>query len=140
MRIVEPPSVTPAEERTGTVLIVDDEEALRRVTRRVIEMTGLRVLEAVDGADGLRRFQEYGDAISLVVLDLTMPGMGGIELLGEIRKLAPELPVIIASGYDRSDELTSAAPDSCTRFLQKPFGISALRDLLNEMLAARRVA
>ncbi len=134
----EPPSVTPAEERTGTVLIVDDEEALRRVTRRVVEMTGLRVIEAVDGAAGLQKFKEYGEAISLVVLDLTMPGMGGIELLGEIRKLAPDLPVIIASGYDRSDELASTAPDSMTRFLQKPFGISVLKDLVNELMAARR--
>lgn len=133
--VVEPPSITPSRKRKGTVLIVDDEEALRRVTRRVVEMVGLRVIEAADGALGLERFREYGSAISLVVLDLTMPGMGGMELLAEIRKAEPELPVIIASGYDRADELASASPDPYTRFLQKPFGIFVLREMINELLA-----
>jgi len=136
--IVEPPSVTPTGRRAGTVLIVDDEESLRRVARRALEMHGLKVLEAEDGAQGLERYRQYEDVISLVVLDITMPLMGGIELLTEIRRMNPALPAIIASGYDRADELASTLPDRHTRFLQKPFTIAQLREAAEELLKRSR--
>ncbi len=120
--------------RTGTVLVVDDEPALRSVARRTLEKDGLCVLEAADGAEGLERFRSHESHVSLVMLDLTMPGMGGGEVLTEIRRTHPRLPVIIASGYDRADEMGSMAQDGSTRFLQKPFGINALRAVVGEML------
>ncbi len=134
----EAPSSTPTGRRKATVLVVDDEEALRRVTRRTLELSGLNVVEAPDGDAGLLRFKEFEGVISLVVLDITMPGLNGIELLAEIRKLRPDMPAIIASGYDRSDELASALPDERTRFLQKPFEIATLREMASELLARRK--
>jgi signal transduction histidine kinase/HAMP domain-containing protein/AmiR/NasT family two-component response regulator len=136
----EPPSITPTGRRAGTVLVVDDEEVLRRISRRTLELAGLKVIDAPDGAEGLARFKEFADVISLVVLDITMPGMGGIELLGEIRKLKPDLPAIIASGYDRADDLSSTTPDHWTRFLQKPFGIHTLREISLDLIARSREA
>jgi signal transduction histidine kinase/CheY-like chemotaxis protein/HAMP domain-containing protein len=136
----EPPSITPTGRRAGTVLVVDDEEVLRRISRRTLELAGLKVIEAADGAEGLARFNEFADVISLVILDITMPGMGGIELLGEIRRQKPEMPAIIASGYDRADDLASTTPDLWTRFLQKPFGIHTLREVSLDLIARSREA
>jgi two-component system cell cycle sensor histidine kinase/response regulator CckA len=136
----EPPSITPTGRRAGTVLVVDDEEVLRRISRRTLELAGLKVLEAADGQEGLARFNEFSDVISLVILDITMPGMGGIELLGEIRRQKPDMPAIIASGYDRADDLSSTTPDLWTRFLQKPFGIHTLREVALDLIARSRDA
>lgn len=133
----EQPSTTPTGHRTGVVLVVDDEAALRSVARRALERQGLKVIEAVDGDDGLAKFIQYESVLSLVMLDITMPGRNGIELLQEIRKLRPKIPAIIASGYDRPDEKSAAPPDERTRFLQKPFELVALRELVAALLHKR---
>ncbi|MBX3132983.1 MAG: response regulator [Gemmatimonadaceae bacterium] len=134
----EVPSTTPTGSRSGVVLVVDDEEALRSVARRALERQGLKVVEAVDGPDGLARFRQYQSMLSLVMLDITMPGLNGIELLHEIRRTHPEMPAIIASGYDRPDELGSAQPDSRTRFLQKPYELTALREAVASLVKRAR--
>ncbi len=134
----EQPSTTPTGHRTGVVLVVDDEPALRNVARRALERQGLKVIEAVDGDDGLAKFTQYEAVLSLVMLDITMPGRNGIELLQEIRKSRPKLPAIIASGYDRPDEMAGAQHDEFTRFLQKPFELAALRELVASMIKKQR--
>jgi signal transduction histidine kinase/CheY-like chemotaxis protein len=134
----ELPSTTPTGTRSGVVLVVDDEEALRSVARRALERQGLKVVEAVDGADGLARFRQYQSMLSLVMLDITMPGLNGIELLNEIRRTHPDMPAIIASGYDRPDELGSTQPDSRTRFLQKPYELAALREAVASLVSRAR--
>ncbi|HRN54544.1 MAG TPA: ATP-binding protein, partial [Gemmatimonadaceae bacterium] len=132
-----PSAVAALQERrwSGTVLVVDDEDALRRVSRIVLEKMGLDVLEAEDGIAGLERFRSAGGAIRLVILDLTMPGLGGGEVLREIRRVNPTLPVIIASGYDHTDAAALFQQDPYLRFLQKPFNLSALRAAVAASLA-----
>lgn len=132
-----PSAVAALQERrwSGTALVVDDEEALRRVSRIVLEKMGLQVLEAEDGIAGLERFRTAGDAIKLLVLDLTMPGLGGGEVLREIRRVRPTLPVIIASGYDHADAAALFQQDPYLRFLQKPFNLSTLRAAVAASLA-----
>lgn len=130
----EQPSITPTGHRSGVVLVVDDEAALRSVARRALERQGLKVIEAVDGDDGLAKFLQFESVLSLVMLDITMPGRNGIELLQEIRKRQPKLAAIIASGYDRPDEMSGAVPDDRTRFLQKPFELTALRELVATLI------
>jgi signal transduction histidine kinase/HAMP domain-containing protein len=134
----EQPSTTPTGHRTGVVLVVDDEPALRNVARRALERQGLKVIEAVDGDDGFAKFTQYEAVLSLVMLDITMPGRNGIELLQDIRKQRPKLPAIIASGYDRPDEMAGAQPDDYTRFLQKPFELTTLRELVASMIKKTR--
>ncbi len=121
-------------ERRGLVLVIDDEEALRRVTRRALEQRGLEVIEAADGVEGLARFAEAVDAVDLVVLDMTMPGLGGAEVLMRLRDRRPSLPVIIASGYAESDQGTALPADPHLRYLQKPFGVRLLQRLVDELL------
>lgn len=112
---------------SGTVLVIDDEASIRHVARRVLGALGLDVLEAEDGETGVARFRAQAARIAVVLLDLTMPGMSGVEVLAEIRRTHPTLPVIIASGYDHDDALRGIDGDAAVSFLQKPFGSAALR-------------
>ena len=121
-------------QRRGCVLIVDDEETLRRVGRRALEAQGLDVLEAGDGIEGLATFRANREALSLVILDMTMPGMGGAEVFARLREDHATLPVIVASGYAASDQAASLPPDPFVRYLQKPFGIRMLLHLVDELL------
>lgn len=126
------PAVVPS--LSGTVLVVDDEASIRDVVSRVVRRLGLTVVEAYDGAHGLEQFRVHAHEISVVVLDLTMPGMGGGEVLKALRVSHPAVPVIIVSGYDRDDALAQIGDDPATRYLAKPFGATALRDQLVEIM------
>lgn len=137
------PATTPSalpQGHAGTVLIVDDEAPIREVAARVARRMGLRVVEAEDGADALAKFGIYAGDVSVVLLDLTMPGMGGAEVLTELRLTHPELPVIIVSGYDRDDALAEIGDDPAARFLAKPFDASALRRYISEAMQTRPAA
>ena len=125
---------------SGTVLVIDDEEALRRVCRRSLERAGFRVLDAADGAAGVRVFAEAADAVDVMVLDLTMPGMNGGEVLQEVRRTHPLLPVIIASGYDAADAAIALPEDPHLRFLQKPYKLQTLVGMVRDFAAAGRAA
>ena len=86
---------------TGTVLVIDDEPGIRDIASRVLEQAGLKVLVAGDGQEGVEVFRDSKQRIDAVVLDLTMPRMGGIEAAGVLRGLRPDLPVVLISGYHR---------------------------------------
>ncbi|MEX2181610.1 MAG: ATP-binding protein [Gemmatimonadaceae bacterium] len=120
--------------RRGTVLVVDDEAALRRICRRALEQVGFSVLEAEDGLRGLEVYRESPDDVDLVVLDLTMPRMGGAEVLAILRAERPDLPVVIASGYDRAENHGDLPADARVRYLQKPFGTATLIAAVNGLL------
>lgn len=121
------PAGTASGEVRGTVLVVDDEASIRHVAHRVLSRIGLDVLEAEDGETGVARFRSAASRLSVVLLDLTMPGMSGIEVLSEIRRTHATLPVIIASGYDHEDALREIGQDGYVTFLQKPYSTSQLR-------------
>jgi PAS domain S-box-containing protein len=91
---------TPLTAGTETLLVVEDEEIVRNLMKRILERAGYRVLIASDGEEALARFRENND-ISLVLSDLVMPGKTGIEILEEIRSLKPDMKVIFISGYTR---------------------------------------
>lgn len=134
----EPMRETPTESvLAGTVLIVDDEAPIREVAARVARRMGLRVVEAEDGARGIEQFRTYADEVSVVLLDLAMPGMGGAEVLAALRASHPTLPVIIISGYDRDDALADIGDDPAARFLAKPFDATALRRYIADSMQTR---
>ena len=125
----------PSARASGTLLVVDDEAPIRDVVARVGRRMGLRIIEAGDGAEGLAQFLAHQHEIATILLDLTMPGMGGAEVLAAVRETHPTLPVVVASGYDRDDALPTIDDDRYTRFLAKPFGADTLRQYLAEALA-----
>jgi PAS domain S-box-containing protein len=87
----------------GTILLVDDEESLTALGTRMLEHLGFTVLTAADGMQAVELYRERGKEIDLVLMDLTMPHMDGAEAFGELRRLNPEVRVVLASGYSHED-------------------------------------
>ena len=120
---VRPPSVEATTPRGGseTILLVEDEPGVRLLTRTVLERGGYRVVEAANGADGLRMWVESGGRIDLVLTDVVMPdGMSGRELADRLQKGRPELRVIFTSGYSTDFAGRELALKDGQSFLQKP--------------------
>ncbi len=110
----------------GTVLVVDDEEAVRLVALKSLRAAGLHAFEAADGETGLEVHRAQAGRIDLVLLDLTMPGIGGEETLRRLRALAPSLPVIVMSGYSEGETMRRCASLGVSGYLAKPFEIADL--------------
>ena len=127
---------TPLGERSlkgsETILLVEDEEAVRGVGAKVLETYGYTVLLAGDGAEALELAQSYPDPIHLLMTDIMMPKMGGLELAERLSALRPELKVLYTSGYN--DRGGGALLVAGARFLQKPYGMEALARTLRELL------
>ena len=119
------------------ILVIDDDPALRRNMRRALELDGHQVTEAVNGADGVRRYGEA--AVALVVTDILMPDQEGIETIIELRRRAPALPILAVSGgslsSDRDGILESADLLGATRVLPKPFSVADFRAAVAALLA-----
>ena len=118
-----------------TVLIVDDEEAVRVVTRAALEREGAVVEEAVDGEAAVELLTRNPEGIDLVLLDVTMPGMSGFETLDTLRLLNADVPVVMISGYMEPGVSLEARGTEGVRFLHKPFRID---DLLENIAKALR--
>jgi CheY-like chemotaxis protein len=141
----EAPVAQPRDRRSllgsETILLVEDEEALRRVGKEMLELYGYTVLLAGDGAAGLELALTHPDPIQLLMTDILMPKMGGIELAERLSKLRPELKVLYTSGYN--DSGSSIERVAGARYMQKPYAMEdlgrTLRDLLDgPALEARR--
>lgn len=124
---------TPHWSGEGLVLIVDDEEAVRALTSRMLESFEFRVITANDGREGVEKFASNAEAITAVLLDVTMPHMSGLEVHDRIRMIRPDVPILFMSGYMREGELRNF--DRATDFLQKPFRIEELQEKLRLLLS-----
>jgi PAS domain S-box-containing protein len=122
----------------GTVLVVDDEPAVRRAVTRALTRFGFTVLEAFDGLDALETFRRQRDEIGCVLCDVTMPRMNGWETLSALRELSPAVPVIMASGYSEALVMAGAHAEQPQAFLSKPFEVQALVDALDQAMAGRK--
>ena len=117
---------------TETVLIVDDEPLVRRHVRMVLEQCGYTVLEAEDGRSALELFRRERDRIALILLDLSMPGMSGQEVLPQVRALEPAVPVVVFTGYVASEEDFVGVQ----AVVRKPVRLAALALRVRELLDA----
>jgi CheY-like chemotaxis protein len=117
------------------ILVIDDEEVLRKIVRVVLEVAGYEVLEAVNGAAGLRREREQG--ADLVLVDIFMPEMDGLEVIRRLRADSPQTRIIAMSGGGKSgqmDMLTAAAALGASRTLRKPFEPRELLAVVGDVL------
>jgi PAS domain S-box-containing protein len=114
----------------GTVLVIDDEESVRKVAARMLKTLGFDVLAANDGEEGLRIYRAHSDSISCVLLDLTMPRMDGEETFRELRRIHPEACVILMSGFNEQEAGARFVGKGLAGFLQKPFTPEELREQL----------
>lgn len=125
------PTKMPAD---GTVLFIDDEEALRRLAKSALESNGWRALLAENGAEGVRLFQEHWDNINVVILDMAMPVMGGEEALDRIKAIRSGIPVIISTGYGETEAERQFAGKDMAGFLQKPYTVNQLMEVIAVVL------
>jgi len=119
---------------SATVLVVDDEETARTIAKRMLGPAGLTVLTAADGCEAIEVFREHAGEIDAVLLDLTMPHMGGEETFTELRRIRPGVRVVLSSGYTEEDAVGRFAGKGLVSFIQKPYSraglVAALRTAL----------
>lgn len=120
-----------------TILVVEDDETVRLVTRRILQRGGYHVLCANDGRHALEEIERFGRHIDLIVTDVTMPRMGGAELGVELRKRRLETRILYLSGYTADVTLGRGASGENMEFLGKPFTQSALLERVRRLLDAR---
>jgi PAS domain S-box-containing protein len=120
---------------SGTVLVVDDEDSVRTVARSMLESSGYAVLTARDGVEGIETFRAHSDEIVAVLLDMTMPRKGGAEVLPELLRTKPGVPVLLMSGYSEQEATSRFAGEGLAGFIQKPYRLDDLIKRLREILA-----
>lgn len=131
-----PHAMDSAEPAAGpTILAVDDESTVLALARDVLEMHGYNVLTARNGEEALRIFREHQAAVSLVLLDLTMPVMGGVECFRKMKELDPGVRVVISSGFSSESTAAEVLREGALEYLQKPYDIEHLARVVKKALA-----
>ena len=125
----------PATDRRGSVLLVDDEAVVRETVGAMLEGAGYDVVTAADGEEGLERFLNDPTEFACVVLDLTMPRMGGREVLEAIRQRSSDTPVVLSSGFSEQEFHTRFGEVQGVRFVQKPFRGATLIEAIDALCA-----
>ena len=129
----EPPRAT-----AGTILLADDEESVRETTGDMLQECGYRRAHGRGRRRGRSRSSGPGAGeLAAVLLDMTMPRMGGEEAFREMRRIDPGVPVILSSGYNEQDAVNRFTGRGLAGFIQKPYRMKALAEKINQALAAR---
>jgi CheY-like chemotaxis protein len=118
----------------GTILLVDDEDSVMEVTAQMIERLGYTVIRARSGREAIERFRENCDRVSLVLLDMIMPEMGGGEVFDELKRISRRVKVLLASGYSMQGQAREIINRGCIGFIQKPFTMEDLSFKLKSVL------
>jgi signal transduction histidine kinase/ActR/RegA family two-component response regulator len=121
----------------GTVLLVDDEDMVLSSVADMLASMGLQVRTAQDGRQAVASVQKEGANLDLVLMDITMPQMDGLEALRQIHQLDPGMPVILSSGYTEHESIQDGAGERAAGFLQKPYSIHDLYAMVSSHLPAR---
>ena len=135
---VDTPELTPLEEAGGTIMLVDDEEMLRNMGESLLEALGFSPVTAQNGREALEIYRNRGSEIDLILLDLIMPEMGGIEAYHELRAISRNLPIIICSGYGVESVSDVIENDPHAGFVHKPYKPAELRDVVRRMIGMNR--
>jgi DNA-binding NtrC family response regulator len=119
------------------VLVVDDDESVRYSFRKTLREPHYEVIGAADGAAGLAAVRDH--APDLVILDIQMPGMSGLEVLAELQRLSPKLPVLVITAHGDSERVISAMKHGAFEYIEKPFDIPRMKTLVDDAIEIGRV-
>ncbi len=122
---------------TETVLVVEDEEVILNVTKDILSALGYCVLTAQGGREAIELYRSRCSDISLVILDMIMPGMSGAETFDQLRAVRPDVKVLLASGYSLNGQAREIMERGCLGFIQKPFSVQELSLKVRDVLADR---
>ncbi|MGO9566701.1 MAG: response regulator, partial [Desulfomonilaceae bacterium] len=123
-----------SDSRGETLLLVDDEEFVRDLGKRILRKAGYKVITASNGKEALELYGNEPGEIDLVILDLLMPEMGGKECLKELHKIEPELKVLVASGFSAASSVDESVELGAKGFVSKPFRIEELLQQVRRIL------
>ena len=121
----------------GTVLLVDDEDIVLEVGMALLESMGYRVFSAREGKKAINLYRKNQDKIDIVLLDMIMPNMGGGEVYDRLKEVAPDIKVLLSSGYSIEEQATEILKRGCDGFIQKPFTMKDLSAKITEVLAIK---
>jgi two-component system, cell cycle sensor histidine kinase and response regulator CckA len=143
LRAAEESAQAPAERSksfrgTGTILLVEDEKELRAFATRALEFQGYRVFAVGNGREALQFLQTSEQPIDLVLTDVVMPDMGGLELAEHLREEHVSLPILLMSGYSKDFEACRWGSTAHVGFLPKPFGSTDLAKKVRDVLEQSR--
>ena len=119
----------------GTILLVDDEDAVRRTAKAALERYGYNVLAAEDGYHALDLFGKHSGEIQLVILDMAMPGIGGQETCRRLKAVRPDVPVLLSSGFNEVEAARQFQNQSIAGYLQKPYTAVQLAEKVKAVAA-----
>lgn len=131
------PSESELRKGTETVLLVEDEEAVRKLAKEILEMQGYTVLAAQAGDQALQLCKRHDGPIHLLITDVVMPGMSGRELVERLSGKRPHLKVLYMSGYTDDAIVRHGILEAVTNFIQKPFAPDVLCHKVQDVLSAR---
>jgi CheY-like chemotaxis protein len=132
--VVAPPKPVRSLRHEERILVVEDDDAVRRMTREFLQLRGYTVLEARGATDALQFVERHKETIDLVLTDVVMPGMKGRELVDRLGKLRPGLKVLYMSAYTEDDAVNIGILNRGTAFIEKPFGPDDLANKVRDVL------
>jgi PAS domain S-box-containing protein len=130
-----PITLTHSQKASGSILLVEDEEILLIMGTSLLEAIGFTAMTASNGSEALEIYRERSSEIDVILMDLIMPVMGGIEAYHELRKINPTVPIIICSGYGVESVEHVIKNDTHAGFVHKPYKPEELRDVMMRMIA-----
>jgi CheY-like chemotaxis protein len=116
------------------IMIIDDEAAMCQILKQILESEGYEVKTSTEGLSALYEIKQ--DSFNLVITDVTMPNLSGIEILAQVKQFKPKLPVIFITGSDVDAVLKDALQLGLDGFIEKPFNIQAVLEVIREKLGA----
>jgi CheY-like chemotaxis protein len=122
---------------TGTILLIDDEEMIIKVGVELLKELGYEVLSARSGPEAIEVYEKNADKIDLVIMDMIMPGMGGGETFDRLKRIDPDIRVLLSSGYSINGQASKILARGCDGFIQKPFNLIQLSDKIQQILSKK---
>ncbi len=122
----------------GTILIIDDEDIVRMMAESILKECGYNVISSENGREGLDIYRETKDVIDAVLLDMAMPGMSGKEVYLELKKINPEVKVLLASGFRQDHRVVEATNLGINGFIQKPYSLGELSQKIKDVITGNR--
>jgi PAS domain S-box-containing protein len=117
-----------------TILLIDDEEMVSDIGKEVLKKLGYKVITAGSGTEALKFFEKHQNEIDLVILDMIMPDMGGSETFDNLKKIQPDVKVLLSSGYSINGRASEILERGCNGFIQKPFNLKQISRKIREVI------
>lgn len=126
---------SPGQKASGRVLVVDDENMVRRLAKTMLTRLGYEVVDVSSGAEAIEAFRKADAPFDLVLLDMIMPGMDGRDCFMALKSINPDVRAVISSGFSQEDATQELMQEGVRGFVQKPYRLTELSEVVSKALA-----